>query len=362
MTKTRLSRTPSKVYFIPAKEDDGKNILVEKTAALVKRSGILDVIGADDFVGIKLHFGEKDNTGYIKPPIVKEAVRLCKARSKNVALIETNTIYVGERSNTISHLKIACAHGFTYEKIKAPVIILDGVTGRDFFGVRINKKHIKTAKVASGMMDFEYILSLAHVTGHCQTGFGAAIKNIGMGCASRAGKLEQHSTVLPKIIDAKCTGCGLCLKWCPEDAIMILNKKASILKDKCIGCGECTVACRIGAIEIEWNESARNLQEKMAEYAYAALSGREGGFLNFLIRVTKDCDCMAKDDPAIQPDIGILASKDPVAIDKAATDLLIKDARCDKLKDGYPNIDWKIQIDYAAEIGLGTLDYDLIEI
>lgn len=358
----RVFHNPPKVYFIPVRENDDENLLAKKTSALLERSGILDPIKTGDFVGIKLHFGEKENTGYIKPPIVKEAARLCKSRSKNVTLIETNTIYAGERSNTISHLNLAYAHGFTYEKVNTPVIILDGVTGRDFFGVRIDKKHIKTAKVASGVADFEYILSMAHVTGHCQTGLGAAIKNIGMGCASRSGKLEQHSTVLPRVIDAKCTGCGLCLKWCPEDAIGVINKKASILKGKCVGCGECTVSCRAGAIEIEWNESARNLQEKMAEYAYAALSGRKGGFVNFLIRVTKDCDCMAKSEPAIQPDIGILASEDPVAIDKASTDLLIKEARCDKLKYGYPNIDWKIQMDYAAEIGLGNLEYELIKI
>jgi len=358
----RVKKT-SQVYFVSADRDEGENALVEKTNALIKKSGILAGIEKGDFVGLKLHFGEKENSGFIRPSVVKEAGRLCKVKSDNITMVETNTIYVGQRSNSISHLKLAYSHGFTFERTKLPIIIADGPTGRDFAGVDIDKRHVKNAKVASGIMDLDYILGLAHVTGHCQTGMGAAIKNIGMGCASRAGKLEQHSTVLPEVTEDKCTGCGLCAKWCPADAIKLNGGKAVISKEACIGCGECTVACRTEAIEIKWNESVRNLQEKMAEYAYAALKGKKTGFLNFLMKITKDCDCMAKDsDLSIVSDIGILASKDPVSIDKATIDFLNKQNDCDRLKDGYPNIDWHIQVDYAANIGLGSLDYELINL
>ncbi len=350
----------SKVYFVPTTDNEDEKSVAKKVGALTERSSILKEIAKDDFVGIKLHFGEKDNTGYIKPPCVKEIVGVCKSCSDNVALIETNTIYAGARTNAISHIKLAHSHGFGLEATGAPIVIADGATGRDFINVEINKKHFKEAKVASGVMDFEYILGLAHVTGHCQTGLAAAIKNIGMGCASRAGKLQQHSNVLPEITESKCTGCGICIRWCPADAIVLKNKKAVISKDNCIGCGECTVACRVWAIEIKWNKEIRTLQEKMVEYAYAALSARKSGFINFLTKITKDCDCMAKDDPRIVPDIGILASSDPVAIDKATTDILIKKTGCDRLKDGYPNIDWRIQLDYAEKIGLGNLDYELV--
>ncbi|MBL7069467.1 MAG: DUF362 domain-containing protein [Candidatus Omnitrophica bacterium] len=353
----------SKVYFVPADKEEGEKILVEKTNSLIKKSGILDEIKKDDFAGIKLHFGEKENSGFIRPSVVKEVGRLCKAVSDNVTMVETNTIYAGERSNSISHLKLAYSHGFGFERTELPAIIADGPTGRDFVSVDINKKHVKEAKVASGIMDLDVILGLAHVTGHCQTGLGASIKNIGMGCASRAGKLEQHSTVLPEVTADKCIGCGLCIKWCPANAIKLNNDKAAISKEACIGCGECTVACRTEAIEIKWNESVQNLQEKMAEYAYAALRGKKRGFLNFLMKITKDCDCMAKEnDPSIVSDIGILASKDPVSIDKATIDLLNNLGNCDRLKDGYPNIDWNIQVNYAAKIGLGSLDYELINI
>ena len=352
----------SKVYLIRANNSEGLIKLAKKVDVLTKASRILQGIDKDDFVGIKLHFGEKDNTGYIKPPLAKEVASACKKFSKNVALIETNTIYIGSRSDSISHLELAYSHGFGYENVGVPIIIADGPTGRDFVNIQIDKKHVKEAKIASGIADFGCIIGLAHVTGHMQTGLGAAIKNIGMGCASRVGKLKQHSNVLPEVTKEKCTGCGLCIKWCPANAITLNNKKALISAKTCIGCGECTVACRTSAIEIKWDETVRNLQEKMVEYAYAALLGKKYGFMNFLMKITKDCDCMAKDDPSIVPDIGILASRDPVAIDKATIDLLIKEAGCDRLKNGYPDIDWNIQLDYAAKIGLGNLDYELTEI
>jgi len=355
-------KNTSKVYFIRASYDEGDKVLADKVKSLIKASDMLEGIEKDDYVGIKLHFGEKDNTGFIKPSLVKEVSDLCRERSENIALIETNTIYIGSRSNTISHLKLAYSHGFGYENVGAPIVIIDGAAGRDYTNIKIDKKHLKEAKVASGLRDFECIIGIAHVTTHCQAGLASAIKNIGMGCASRAGKLQQHSNVLPEVTPEKCTSCRLCIKSCPADAIEFRNKKASILQKKCIGCGECTVVCRVGAIEIKWNESVRNLQEKMAEYAYAALIDKKACFVNFLMKITKDCDCMAKDDPRIVPDIGILASCDPVAIDKATTDLLIKEAKCDRLKDGYPKIDWKIQVDYGSKIGLGNLNYELIDV
>lgn len=352
----------SKVFFAPFEIGENDKSIRTKINKLLEVSEILRSIQKNDLVGIKLHFGEKDNTGFISPSYVREIAHACKSRAKHTALVETNTIYIGLRSNSISHIGLAYNHGFGFNKIEAPILIADGITGRDYLNVKIDMKHTKNAKIASGIADLDYILGLAHVTGHCQTGLAAAIKNIGMGCASRAGKLEQHSTVLPEVLEKKCLGCGTCLKWCPENAIEIRDGKAFIDSAICIGCGECTVACRVGSIKIKWNENVQNLQEKMAEYSYAVLLKRKKGFINFLTNITKDCDCMAKDDPRIIPDIGILASTDLVAIDKATTDILLKTANCDKLKEGYPEIDWNVQLDYASKIGLGNLDYELMTI
>jgi len=357
-----MDQKNSKVYFVPAENGDDLNRLAGKVKALITSSGILSGVDARDYIGIKLHFGEKENTGFIKPPIVKEVAKAALTHSKETALIETNTIYIGERSNTISHLRIAREHGFTFDEIGVPIIITDGVAGRDFVDIEINKEYVKKAKIASGVADFDCLIGLAHVTGHCQAGLGGALKNIGMGCASRAGKLEQHSSVLPGVTAETCIGCGHCLKWCPAGAIKMDAMKAVINPEECIGCGECTVACRAGAIGIKWDESVENLQKKMAEYAYAALLGKKKAFINFLIKITKDCDCMAKDDPRIVDDIGILASSDPVAIDAATIDLLLKAGGCDRLKEGYPEIDPKIQLEHASKIGLGNMKYELVAI
>ena len=237
-------RARSKVYFMPAADAESEESIAGKAKTLIEKSRLLAPVGKDDFVGIKLHFGEKENNGFIRPSTVREIAGLCRRASKNTALVETNTIYVGARSNSVSHLMLAYEHGFGYENVGAPIIIADGMAGRDLVSVDIGMKHFKQAKVASAIMDFDYLLGLAHVTGHCQTGLAACIKNIGMGCASRAGKLEQHSTVLPEITEARCTGCGRCLAWCPARAITLSGKKAAIDGGKCIGCGECTVACR----------------------------------------------------------------------------------------------------------------------
>ena len=203
------------------------------------------------------------------------------------------------------------------------------------------------------------------MTGHMQTGFGASIKNLGMGCASRAGKLEQHSNVLPVVTQDKCEGCGICIKWCPANAIKIEDGKAVILQNKCIGCGECTVVCKAGAIEIKWSESIHNMQEKVAEYSLGvtkAIGPQRMCYVNFLTHITKDCDCMAKDEPVICDDMGIMASVDPVALDKASVDIIIKANKKDVFKIGYPDIDWAVQLNHAEAIGLGKTSYEIEEL
>lgn len=354
----------SKVYFIRVKNGRKLRLMEERVTRLFGESQLLDMVGNDDFVGIKLHFGEEANTGFIRPECVRAVIDEVKRKTQNVFVTDTNTIYRGQRSNSVDHLRLARSHGFDLATLDAPVIIADGLWGGCYEEVAIEEKHFKSVKIANAIAHADFIFGLAHLTGHMFTGIGGAIKNLGMGCASRAGKLEQHSNVSPEVTPAKCTGCGLCIKRCPANAIAIIDGKARISEANCIGCGECIVVCRQKAIEVNWNESTRNLQEKMAEYAYGVLKAVEGhvGFMNFLIKVTKDCDCLAKDDPPIVSDIGILASKDPVAIDKASCDLVNLAGGRDKFREGYPDIDWQVQLEYAAQIGMGSLEYDLVEV
>lgn len=353
----------SKVYFIPADKREGEKSLSKKAEKLYLELGLNQKIEKDSFVVLKIHFGEKGNTGYIKPGWLDGIIRQLQNKTPRAFFTDTNTLYAGMRSNAVDYSQLAGQHGFSLEKTGLPVIIADGLIGEDDEEVKINLKRVKSAKIAAGILHSDFLLCLNHLTGHVQSGLGAAIKNLGMGCASRAGKLEQHSEVNPRISPKYCKNCGICLDYCPAQAIIQREGRAEILDERCIGCGECLVVCKVGAVKMRWGEDSARLQEKMAEYAWSVWSRFKGkiGFLNFLVKITKDCDCMAKNQPEIVEDIGILSSTDPVALDKASVDLVFKRAGQDVLRLGY-DIDWAIHLRHGAKIGLGSLEYELIEI
>ena len=252
--------------------------------------------------------------------------------------------------------------------LPAPVVVVRNdpvlIAGEDEGEVKINEKFIRSAMVAKLFLEVDAIIAISHFKGHMMTGFGGALKNIGMGCASRQGKLQQHSDVSPRSSSKNCTGCAECLKDCPVEAITMVNKKSVVDSSKCIGCAACIAKCKFEAMDVEWESGAGNIQEKMVEYAKAALLGKEKkrGFINFAIKITKECDCLAKDDPRISPDIGILVSNDPVSIDKASLDLVIRACGKDIFKEAHPLRDGFRQLGHASDIGLGSLDYELIEI
>ncbi|MBW2111149.1 MAG: DUF362 domain-containing protein [Deltaproteobacteria bacterium] len=296
-------------------------------------------------------------------------------------LTDANTLYAGSRGNSVDHLRTAVENGFAYSVVNAPLIIADGLRGASFSRVRIDQEIVKTAFIARDIVEADMLVSVAHFKGHELSGFGGTIKNLGMGCAARRGKLDQHSDLSPKVKRKKCVGCGDCVEHCAQQAISLKDEKAVIDQKRCVGCGECILICPNSAIDVQWNADIPLFQKKMAEYTLAVLKGKEGKafFLNFLTDISPACDCYGHSDAPIVPDIGVVASTDPVAIDQASVDLVNQQAgteqscltrcltRCtdkgeDKFRGVYPKIDWTIQLDHAEEIGIGRRGYELVTV
>ncbi len=364
----------AKVYFTKITGSYKANIF-KRIINLCYKVGINEKIKEKNFVAIKLHFGEMGNAAFIRPVFVREIVKEVKSLGGKPFITDANTLYVGSRSDAVTHIETALRNGFSYATVDAPVIIADGLIGTNEKEIEINKKHFEKVYIGSEIMEADVIISMAHFKLHELSGFGGAIKNMGMGAASRKGKLAQHSNIAPKVSQKKCVGCGTCMKKCPGKAIDFNeNKKAVIDKEKCIGCGECILLCPKEAIQIQWNEQIPIFMEKMVEYTYGILKDKKEKviYINFLTNISPACDCYPYNEMPISPDIGILVSDDIVAIDRASADLLnnapvnigSKIENCDvkdKMKCVYPKIDWEIQLKYAEELGLGTQDYELIE-
>jgi uncharacterized Fe-S center protein len=365
----------AKVFFTKITGSYKAN-LFQRIINLCYEAGLKNKINERDFVAIKLHFGEMGNAAFIRPIFVREVVKEVKNLNAKPFVTDANTLYVGSRSDAVNHLETAIKNGFSYATIDAPVIIADGLLGTDERAVHVNLKHFQEVYVSSQIMEADALISMAHFKLHELSGFGGAIKNIGMGAASRKGKLAQHCDIAPKVKQKKCIGCGTCMKKCPGNAISFNeNKKAFINSDKCIGCGECILLCPVGAIQIQWSNAYNTFMEKMVEYTYGVLKHKKNKtvFINFLTNISPACDCYPFNEMPISPDIGILVSDDIVAIDRASADMLnsapankgSKVDSCeitDKMKCVYPKINWEVQLNYAESIGPGTQDYELMEI
>lgn len=353
-----------KVYFISLEAKETTLSLAKKTKKILKAAGFERLARGAPLVAIKQHFGEEGNKGYIKPEVTKTVVDFVKKEEASPVVVETNTLYRGRRSNSYDHLMLAYEHGFSIESLGAPVIILDGLNGQNQHQVEIPGQHFKTVYVASDLLFFGAMIVLSHVKGHMASGMGGAIKNLAMGFASRAGKLAQHADFKPVIKDKCCVRCGLCASYCPVSAIRLIDNRIQVNIKRCIGCGECYIACLSDAISFEWGSADRVFQEKMAEHALGAVINHKGkvGYLNYFYHVTKQCDCWGSDNPVCFPNVGLFASEDPVAIDKACLDIGCEVLGEDIFHCLWPKIDPRVQIEHGERIGLGSQIYELINI
>lgn len=365
----------SEVYFTDLRSRSKHGNKVNKIKRLFDESGLDKVVSIDDLTAIKLHFGEMGNDSFIKPIFLRSVVdKILEYRGKPF-LTDTNTLYFGSRHNSVDHLKTAILNGFDYAVAGAPLVIADGLLGENWKSVDVGLKHFNQVKIAGDILSSDSMIVLSHFKGHAMSGFGGALKNLAMGCASSPGKIEQHAMNKPTITDS-CTGCGVCIGECPTYAMYLEEGKCHIDYDMCIACNNCLEICPESAITLKW-EDIPVFMERMMEYSYGAVKDKQGkvGYINFLTDITPDCDCVPWSDAPLVPDIGFLASTDPVALDNASYHLVNHqkgfkgsllhgnyEEECDKFKGVWKDVDAAVQLKYAEKIGLGYMDYDLIKI
>lgn len=366
----------STVYFSDMRAGHKENFF-DKITKLLGCCELGKVINEGDLTAVKLHFGEKGNHTFIRPIFIRRIVDEIKKAGGKPFLTDSSTLYPGERKEAVSALQCAVENGFAFAVVNAPLIMGDGLKGQNAVSVPVGGELLKRVSIGAEIVEADALVTVSHFKCHELTGFGGALKNLGMGCASRAGKMQQHSTVAPVVATKVCNGCRACLKACAHSAIAMIAGKAKIDPEACVGCSRCITACPQKAINIQWNESSSLVMKKMAEYAAGAVAGKQGKtvFINFITQVSPACDCYGHADAPIVNDIGICASTDPVAIDQACADL-VNGARGnlntalanghepggDKFRGVYPEIDWEVQLEHGQKMGIGSREYELVRI
>ena len=372
----------SKVYFTNLRTVPGNDMLT-KLERLVRQAGIADLGFEGKFVAIKIHFGEPGNLAYIRPNYAARIVDIIRNLGGKPFLTDANTLYSGGRSNAVDHLSAAMENGFNRIGAHADVIIADGLKGTDYKEVPCGGRYCPAPKIGAAIADADIVISMNHFKGHEQSGFGGALKNLGMGSASVGGKLELHSSSQPVIKAENCIGCRICEKYCRHDAVKVAGRIAVIDYDKCVGCGQCVAVCQKSAAVVGPFDTSEMLNRKIAEYALAVVDGKPHFHISFIMNVSPNCDCWNHNDAAIVPDLGIAASLDPVALDCACADLVKaapslhgnaisdKEHECgcghhhkgdDKFLLVHPDTNWEAGVEYGEEIGLGRRDYELINV
>ncbi len=363
----------SKVFFCDMHATPDMNLL-DKLRKLILAAGIESIDFREKFTAIKIHFGEPGNLAYLRPNYAKVLVDLVKELGGKPFLTDANTLYVGGRKNALDHLDSAYENGFNPFATGCHILIADGLKGTDEVSVAVNGEYVTQAKIGRAVMDADIVLSLNHFKAHEATGIGGALKNLGMGCGSFAGKREMHADAKTQVDRDRCVGCGVCTKNCAHGAVTVVDGKASVDTGLCAGCARCIKACPTGAIHTSSEDSFDMLDKKIAEYALAVVAGRPHFHVSLVIDVSPYCDCHSENDVPLVPDVGMLASFDPVALDMACADLVnaqpvmpgcaidgLADCK-DRFKMMHPETNYIVCLDHAQKLGIGTKEYELIDI
>ena len=367
--------TPSTVYFTNLRAHPGDNLL-QKLRRLLERAGMGDMDFDGKFTAIKIHFGEPGNLAYLRPNYAKVVVDFVKERGGRPFLTDCNTLYVGGRKHALEHLESAYVNGYNPFTVGCHILIADGLKGTDEAYVPVEGgTYVKEAKIGRALMDADIVISLNHFKGHEMTGFGGALKNLGMGGGSRAGKMEMHSAGKPQCDQSLCVGCGACQRICAHGGpVMGENRRVTIDHDKCVGCGRCIGICPKDAIRDAHDESNDILNCKIAEYAKAVVDGRPCFHISLVMDVSPFCDCHGENDVPLVPDVGMFASFDPVALDVACADAVnaqpvipgcaIDDGARggDHFHHMHPTTNWRACVEHAEQLGLGSQAYTLVEV
>jgi uncharacterized Fe-S center protein len=335
----------AKVYFLDLRKGY-KDSYLELFERLVTQTGGTNLIDKNQVCAVKTHFGEDGNINYVNPLYVRALFRIIEKFEGKAFLTDTTTLYSGRRSRADSHIELAKEHGFTF----APVLIADGMYGDDY--VEVNG-----AKIARLFKYVRTVFCISHFKGHLNCGFGGALKNLGMGCASKGGKLDMHSGAKPYIDTKRCVQCLRCVEYCAYEAAQKRGDNVEIIEELCTGCGGCMSICPEKAIKFSWNAASTQLQKDIARYAAEVIRDKQIFYVNFLINISPNCDCFHTNDPMIAPDIGICASYDPVSIDQACYDMIKK-----PIDELHPHIDASDQLRFAEEYGAGERAYEIIVI
>lgn len=362
----------SKVYFTTFHTTLEENIQ-QKLSRLLLTAGMDQIDFRNRYVAIKMHFGEPGNLAYLRPNYAKTVADLVRQLGGKPFLTDCNTLYVGGRKNALDHIESAYVNGFTPYTTGCHIIIADGLKGSDDVAVPVDGEYVKNARIGRALMDADIVISLTHFKGHEATGIGGTIKNLGMGGVSRAGKKEMHADGKPAVNAEKCIGCGACRKICARDAPTIENRKMHIDTNKCVGCGRCIAVCPMDAIEGVYDPNGHLLNCKMAEYAKAVVQGRPSFHISLAMDISPNCDCHAENDVPVIPNVGMFASFDPVALDEACAEMCsrmprnpnaaFEDASSDDLFHAVHTVThWQDQTEHGEKIGLGSREYELIEI